>query len=417
MRLLYYNTWRRRIGFGLPRELRVVQAGFFLNYLGWGAVMPFEVIYLHEGRGLSLGAAGLVVGVVSGLAVVAAPVSGPIIDRMGARATAAGAGVALAAGYGGLAFAHTPTQALAAAAVAGIGNGALIPSQSALLAAIVRPELRHRATAVSRVAANLGVGLGAVLGGQVAAQGVDGFVVLYVGNAVTYLAYVAVLVVAVREAPRPEPLRCGYRLVLRDRAFVHLALTNVAVIAVGWGFFTWVVPVYAREQLGAGTGLIGLLGLANAAAVTVAQIPVARLAEGRRRAVTMAIASLAFVPACALVLAADSVSLGAASVALVLAAVVVGIAECFHTTVLTPLVADLAPAALRGRYMAAMGLSWWLGLAIAPTLGAQAVSAAPAATLVAAAAVSLLAAVSALALEPALPPAIRSTPRPEAVAG
>ena len=110
-------------------------------------------------------------------------------------------------------------------------------------------------------------------------------------------------------------------------------------------------------------------------------------------------------------------SLGAASVALVLAAVVVGIAECFHTTVLTPLVADLAPAALRGRYMAAMGLSWWLGLAIAPTLGAQAVSSAPTATLVAAAAISLLAAASALALEPALPPAIRSTPRPEAVAG
>jgi hypothetical protein len=46
---LYYNTWRRRIGLGLPRELWVVQAGFFLNYLGWGAVMPFEVIYLHEG--------------------------------------------------------------------------------------------------------------------------------------------------------------------------------------------------------------------------------------------------------------------------------------------------------------------------------------------------------------------------------
>ena len=47
----------------------------------------------------------------------------------------------------------------------------------------------------------------------------------------------------------------------------------------------------------------------------------------------------------------------------------VGVGECFHTTALMPLVADLAPAALRGRYMATMGLSWWLGLALAPTLG------------------------------------------------
>jgi len=47
---LYCNI-TRRLGYGLPRELWVVEAGVFLNYLGWGAVLPFEVIYLHEGRG------------------------------------------------------------------------------------------------------------------------------------------------------------------------------------------------------------------------------------------------------------------------------------------------------------------------------------------------------------------------------
>ena len=65
----------RRLGFGLPTELWIVQVGIFLNYLGWGAVMPFEVIYLHDGRGFSLGVAGLVVGIVTGLAVIAAPVA------------------------------------------------------------------------------------------------------------------------------------------------------------------------------------------------------------------------------------------------------------------------------------------------------------------------------------------------------
>src|SRR3954470_15172846 len=108
MRSLYYNK-----AFG--GDLWVVQAGIFLNFLGWGAVLPFEVIYLHEGRGFSLGIAGFVVGTVTGLAVIAAPMAGPLIDRVGARATAAGAGVALAVGYGGLAFSHTPAQAFAAA--------------------------------------------------------------------------------------------------------------------------------------------------------------------------------------------------------------------------------------------------------------------------------------------------------------
>jgi MFS family permease len=408
---LYYNNLRH-LSFGLSTELWVVEGGIFLNYLGWGSVMPFEVIYLHESRGFSLGVAGLVIGIVTGLAVLAAPVAGPLIDRIGARATAAVAGAALATGYAGLALAHTPRQAFVAAAAAGIGNGALIPSQSTLIASLSRPELRHRATAVSRVAANLGAALGALLGGLVAARGLHGLVALFLANAATYLLYVAVLVLAVRKEARPDPLPGGYALLLRDRPFVRLALTNIALIAVGWGVFTWIVPPFAREQLGAGSHLIGLLLFANALTVVLAQIPVAKLAEGRRRAATMAVAGVAFAGACLLVLGAGSLRQPWADAALLTAVVVVGVGECFHTTVLMPLVADLAPAALRGRYMAATGLSWWLGLALAPTLGGQLLSASPPTAMLAAAGVALAAGVSALALEPALPAAIRLTPRP-----
>ena len=93
----------------------------------------------------------------------------------------------------------------------------------------------------------------------------------------------------------------------------------------------------------------------------LAQIPVASSprADGVRS--TMAIAALTFVAACLLVVGADLVD-PPRRAALLAAVVVVGVGECLHTTVLMPLVADLAPAALRGRYMAAIGLSWWLGL-------------------------------------------------------
>ena len=408
---MYYNKFRR-LGYGLPAQLWVVEVGIFLNALGWGAVLPFEVIYLHDGRGFGLGVAGLVVGVVTGLAVVAAPLVGPLIDRVGARATAAGAGLALAAGYGGLAFAHTPAQAFAAAAVAGAGNGALLPSQSTLLASLVPPELRHRSTAVSRVAANLGMGLGGALGGLVAAYGLNGFVGLFLANAVSYVLYVAILVAAVHEHVRPEPVAGGYRLLLRDRPFVRLAVTNVAMIGVGWGVFTWLLPPFARNEIGVDPRLIGLLLFANALAVVLAQIPVAKLAEGRRRAVTMAVAAATFAGACLVVGASDLFGPGVAYALLLAAAVAVGIGECFYTTALMPLVADLAPAALRGRYMATMSLSWWLGLALAPTLGTQLLGVSPPAAFLAAAGVALVAGTSALALERELPVATRLTPRP-----
>ena len=413
MQSLYYNKLGR-LGFGLSPQLWVVEVGIFLNYLGWGAVMPFEIIYLHDARGFSLSVAGLVVGTLTGLAVVAAPLAGPVIDRIGARATAAGAGVALAGGYAGLAFADTPRQAFLAAVAAGAGNGALLPSQSTLVASLVPSDLRHRATAVSRVASNVGAGLGAAIGGAVVAYGLNGFVVLFLANAATYLVYAVILVAAVHEDARPERIPGGYRTVLRDRPFVRLTLTNVAVIAVGWGVFTWIVPPYARDEIGASSGLIGLLLLANTFTVVLAQLPVAKLAEGRRRAVTMAIGSLTFVPACLLVIAADLVDSRYAYAALVVAVVAVGVGECLHTTALMPLVADLAPPALRGRYMATIGLSWWLGLALAPTLGTQMLSVSPPAAMLAAAAVAAAAAVSALALERELPAETRLTPLPAA---
>ena len=405
---MYYNT----LAYGLAREIWIVLLGVFLNMLGYGAVLPFEILYLHDARGFGLGTAGLVVGTVTGVAVVVTPFAGALIDRIGARATAAGAGIALAGGYAGLAFAGTPFLAFAAAAAAGIGNGALSPAQSTLIAALTSPDVRHRATAVSRVAVNVGIGLGGAIGGIVAAYGVNGFVVLLLANSVTYVVYVAILVGVVREPREPARVAGGYRTLWRDRPFVRLAVLNVAFIAVGWGVLAWIVPPYAAGDIGVGPRVIGLLLFANALTVVVAQIPAVRLAEGRRRAVALATASLTWVAACLLVVAADLGGPTYAVAALLAAAIAFGIGECFHSIALMPLVAELAPEALRGRYMATMGLSWWLGLALAPTLGAQLLSVSAPAALLAAGGVALSAGVAVLALERELPAAARLTPRP-----
>ncbi len=406
----------RKLSFALPAEVWLVQTGMFLNYLGWGCVMPFEVIYLHDGRHLSLAVAGLVVGVVTGLAVVAAPAAGPLIDRAGARHVAALAGVALATGYTGLAVAHTSGEALMAAALAGAGNGALIPSQSALILALVAPDVRHRATAVSRVSSNLGAALGSVIGGIVGAYGVNGFMALYIANAATYLLYVLVLLAAVREDPCPQQLAGGYRLVVRDGAFMRLAFANVGVIAVGWGVFTWIVPAYAHERLGVSVRLTGLLLLGNALAVVLAQIPVARLAEGRRRTVAMAVGALTFAVASLAVAITGRLDPRLAYGVIVVAAIAVGVGECLYAVVLTPLVVALAPPAIRGRYLGAISLSWWLGLGAAPTVGAALLSVSPAVAMLTAAGVALAAALSLLSLERELPTAVRLTPRPAATA-
>jgi hypothetical protein len=77
-----------------------------------------------------------------------------------------------------------------------------------------------------------------------------------------------------------------------------------------------------------------------------------------------------------------------------------------------PLVADLAPPSLRGRYMATIGLSWWAGLALGPIAGTQLLQLSTALTFGVTAAAAGAAGVSMLALEPRLPQLSRLTPRP-----
>jgi hypothetical protein len=60
---------RRRLGYGLSRQVWLVEIGILVNMLGYGAVLPFEIIYLHDGRGLGLRVAGLAGGHADGLPV------------------------------------------------------------------------------------------------------------------------------------------------------------------------------------------------------------------------------------------------------------------------------------------------------------------------------------------------------------
>ena len=112
---------------------------------------------------------------------------------------------------------------------------------------------------------------------------------------------------AVRDEVRPEPVAGGYRQVLRDRALVRFALINVAMIAVGWGVLSWVVPPYARA-IGIESSLIGLLILANAATVVLLQIPIVKAAEGRSRVGALSLAAGVWIVACLLVVLAQAVS-------------------------------------------------------------------------------------------------------------
>ena len=65
----------------LPRVVRLLQVGTAFNWLGYGLILPFEIIYLHQLRGFSTATSGLVLAAILGAGAVATPPSGAMLDR------------------------------------------------------------------------------------------------------------------------------------------------------------------------------------------------------------------------------------------------------------------------------------------------------------------------------------------------
>lgn len=402
----------------LPRPVWALQAGMLVNSLGTGVLMPFLIIYLHDVRGFPLATAGLVAATFGGASMVATPFAGALIDRFGGRAVLIAAPLLAAAGYALFVLVRSPWQAFVCMAFAGVGNGLFWPSNSVVMLRLVPAERRHVAFSVNRMTANLGMGLGVVAGGLVVASGGAGrFELLFLANALSFVALAAVVILLVAPAKPDEPIekrraeRGSYRSVLRDRTFVTFIVVNTVFVAVGYAQLEAGVPVFARHQVHLSTSTIGFVFLANLAAVVLFQLPASRLVEGRRRMPMLAVTGAVW--AISLLVVAGAGLAGSTPVAvgmLVAAALVFGLAECLHASISAPLCADLAPSKLRGRYMAMSTNSYAIGFTVGPAVAGLILGLAPFALWPLAAVGCLGAGALALGLERRLPAAVRLTP-------
>ena len=402
----------------LPRPVWILEAGTFLNFFGSGIAFPFLLIYLHNVHGFGLGTAGLVVAALSVVGIAAGPAAGPLIDRFGGRVTLGVALLVAAVGYGLMPLVHEPWQAFALAAVIGLGGGTFWPSVSVLLTSLTPPEKRHRAFALQRVALNFGLGLGGLVGGLIASTSdPSSFTVLFLVDAATYVGMVFVLPF-VSEPQLEEALDetfeaergAGYRAVVRDRALLSLLALNVVFISAGYAPFE-LLPVFAKNHNGVSESWIGVIFFFNTMALVVAQLPVARFAEGRSRMKVLAVMPASFAVCWLVVLLGGATLDGTeAAVVFVLAATIFGLASCVHGPTQAALVADLAPSRLRGRYLALSSMSWEIGFAIGPAIGGVLLAVAPLALWPLAALALGVSVFAVLRTEARLPVALRRTP-------
>src|SRR3954468_21157552 len=251
---------------GLSRPVLILQGGNALNSFGYGLVLPFEIIYLHQIRGFSTSTAGLVLAATMGASAVVTSPTGALLDRWSAKALVVAGSLASAVGYAGFAFVERPWQAVACSIVGGAGLGAAGTANRTLVVRLIRPEQRAAAFALNRVAGNFGIGLGASVAGFVvaAAQRPSSFQILYFFDAVTYAGF-ALIVLAAVPSPRAEVATAshgtgtGFRAVARDRAFLIVIAANIVLVVVGHTFFSNILPPFAKAHTPVGPAEIGII--------------------------------------------------------------------------------------------------------------------------------------------------------------
>ena len=185
----------------------------------------------------------------------------------------------LTVGFLGYAFVESASQGFLASAVTGIGNGLFWPAQSTLLAGLTTRAQRSATFAMQRVVMNLGIGLGGVAGGFIASES---FRALFVLDALTFVAYAAVLTVFVPEPAHHEEraARTGsYRTVFRHKVFMALMVANSLYIGAGIPQLE-ILPAFAKNEAGVSERGIGWLFFINTIVIVLLQLPTTRLAEG-----------------------------------------------------------------------------------------------------------------------------------------
>ncbi|HZC28397.1 MAG TPA: MFS transporter, partial [Gaiellaceae bacterium] len=130
----------------------LLQVGNAFNWLGYGLILPFEIIYLHQFRGISTATAGLVLAAILGAGTVATPPSGALLDRFRPKSILIAANLASAVGYTGLALVERPWQAFACALIGGAGVGVNRTANNTLPLTLVTPEQRVASFALGRAA-------------------------------------------------------------------------------------------------------------------------------------------------------------------------------------------------------------------------------------------------------------------------
>ncbi len=367
------NPWRELRA--LPREVWFLSLAILVNRAGT-MVLPFLTLYLTVDRGFSPGTAGLALTIYGIAAILVAPLSGRLSDHFGPLRI-----IKLSLVLSGLIlFIFSCVSGLigilAITAIWAIANEAFRPPSMSIIGTLAGPAHRKAAFALSRLAINLGMSIGPVVGGFLAMRSFK--LLFYVdGTTAIFAAALLVLLPWKSQQDEAEPAASSdnlpdkavvaplpYSSVLKNRRFVFFLL---AMIPIEMVFFQSLaaMPLYIVRDLHISEAGFGALLAVNTVLIILVEVPLnaAMSSWPHRRSLVVG----------AFLVGAGFGALAFGGGPLFIAATLV--VWTFGEMILLPasaaFVSDISPPAQSGAYMGLYTMGFSVAFAIGPLVGVQ----------------------------------------------
>lgn len=373
------NPWRGLRA--LPREIWFLCLATLVNRAGT-MVLPFLTLYLTVNRKFSPATAGLALTLYGIAAIIVAPLSGRLSDHFGALRI-----IKLSLVVSGLILFIFPFVSglpgiLAITGLWAVANEAFRPPSMSTIGNLAGPAHRKAAFALSRLAINLGMSIGPVIGGFLAMRSFR--LLFYVDGTTSILASLLLILLPWRSPARiasakarPDDSPAGasvdagappvlsYTSVLRNRRFIFFL---IAMLPIELVFFQSLaaMPLFIVRDLHMTEAGFGTLLAINSVMIILIEVPLnSAMADWPHRRALALGAFLVGAGFGAMVFGGGILGLGAT-------VVVWTVGEMILLPASSAYVADIAPSAQSGAYMGLYTMGFSVAFAIGPLLGVQA---------------------------------------------
>ncbi len=349
-----------------PQAFWIYNVIVFIDRLGGFMLYPFFALYLTQKFEIGMSTVGILFAVFSVSGFAGSALGGVLTDRMGRKGVIIFSLAMSSLSALGMGFAPTLGVFVIVSIFVGTLSSIGGPAHEAVVADLLPENKRAEGYGIIRVVFNLAVIIAPAIAGFLIAKA---YIMLFIVDAVISLVAASIVFFALPETkPQahpdalPETMKqtfSGYGKVFRDTPFVSFILVSVMMTLVYMNFNT-TIGVFLRDNHNIPPIGYGYLISMNAVIVVFLQFWVARKLSKYRPMLMMALGSLLYGIGFGMYGITSTYTMFA------FAMIVITVGEMIVSPFQQSLVANFAPEDMRGRYMAAAGLTWQFAFAGGP---------------------------------------------------